>query len=140
MLFTALIACEKSDLSPSEKLRGTWTLTSFVATSSSSPEAVDIIAELKKIYPCITDNRITFSDGAYENSIPESCQNESGEPLRILPSAATGTYTFTPEDNGFSLNDDGFVYEGNYRFEGKKEFIFTIEDGDNKLVLTYDKK
>ncbi|MFT6205127.1 MAG: hypothetical protein ACJAZY_000704 [Spirosomataceae bacterium] len=136
---TLFTSCDKTEDTPEIRLQGTWELTNFVAVNPGSMQEVDFITEIKKLFPCIGENRITFSEGAYVTSFPSSCVSEDGQSLQFFPAAQSGTYTIL--DNGtFSLNDDRFLYEGTYKFDGNKKFVFVIEDASGIITATFDKK
>lgn len=102
-------------------------------------QEVDFITEVKKLFPCIGENRITFSEGAYVTSFSGNCVSEDGQSLQFFPAAQSGTYTIL-DDGTFSLDDDGFLYEGTYKFDGNNKFIFVIEDASGIVTATFDKK
>lgn len=132
-------SCEKNEASPDAKLEGTWRITSFVAVNPSTEQEVNFITEIAAFFPCIKESLITFSGGSYFTSIPEDCVSEDGESLQIFPSASSGTYTIL-EDGTFNLDDNGFLYEGIYRFDGNRQFVFTIGEGAEKLTITFEKE
>jgi hypothetical protein len=139
-LFTSwFTSCDKTEESPETRLKGTWELTNFVAVNPGSMQEVDFIAEVKKLFPCIGENRITFSGGAYVTSFPVSCVSEDGQSFQFFPAAQSGTYTIL-DDGTFSLDDGGFLYKGTYKFDGNKKFTFVIEDASGIITATFDKK
>lgn len=134
-----LFSCEKAASSPEDQLTGTWELVKFSGVNQTTGADVDFMPEIARIYPCIRQNRITFKDGTYLTSLPIDCVSDSGASLQFFPVATSGTYTIT-EDGKFSLTDRGVIYEGTYRFDNNKTFIFLIEEGTEILTATYDKK
>lgn len=139
LLSSVLSSCEKEDNSPAGKLQGTWAVDSFIATDPDTSQEIDFYGLFAAFYPCIKNGTITFNDGAYVTSFPSDCVDEDGESLQIFPTASTGTYTIT-DAGEFTLNDDGFAYQGTYVFETDQKFVFTaIADGES-VKITFIKK